>query len=270
MMRRRMRASSALLCAAGLAAAFFAIPAPADAAVRMPGAAKPGLHHAKPAVAPATPQQGDNDQTLRALHDEMARSQSRLSIPGAEKPFYIQYQLLDIDARTITTSFGALLSSTKTRSRFMLATIRVGDYHLDSSNFVSDEAFRGFLGSAGQVGIDRDYNSLRQDLWLSTDQAYKEALTQMSLKRAFLRSLTKPPEIDDFSKTAPVVQVEPRIEPDWTSRNWEDEARDSVEGGARQSGIEGFARHLLFDLHHLLLAHQRRHADSRLAQPRGH
>ena len=53
---------------------------------------------------------------------------TRLTIPGAEKPFHIQYQLLDIDARTITTSFGALLSSTKTRSRFMLATIRVGDY----------------------------------------------------------------------------------------------------------------------------------------------
>ena len=167
----------------------------------------------------------DNDQTLHALRDEMARSQTRLTISGAEKPFHIQYQLLDIDARTITTSFGALLSSTNTRSRFMLATIRVGDYHLDSSNFVSDEGFRGFLGSAGQVGIDRDYNSLRQDLWLSTDQAYKEALTQMSVKRAFLRSLTKPPEIDDFSKAAPVVQVEPRLEPDWTSRNWEDEAR---------------------------------------------
>ena len=41
-----------------------------------------------------------------------------------------------------------------------------------------------------------------------------------------MRSLTKPPEIDDFSKISPVVQVEPRLEPDWTSRNWEDEARE--------------------------------------------
>jgi hypothetical protein len=75
------------------------------------------------------------------------------------------------------------------------------------------------------VGIDRDYNSLRQDLWLATDQAYKEAATQMSLKQAFLRSLTKPPEIDDFSKVTPLVQVDPRLEPDWANRNWEDEAR---------------------------------------------
>jgi hypothetical protein len=169
----------------------------------------------------------DTDQTLHAMRDEMARSVSRLQIPGAEKPFYIQYQLLDVDIREINASFGALLSSTTTRNRFMLLGVRVGDYHLDSSNFVSEDGFRGFLGSAGQVGIDRDYNSLRQDLWLSTDQAYKEAITSMSLKRAFLRSLTKPPEIDDFSKITPVVQVEPRLEPDWTSRNWEDEVRET-------------------------------------------
>jgi predicted Zn-dependent protease len=101
----------------------------------------------------------------------------------------------------------------------------VGDYHLDSSNFISEDGFQGFLGSTGQVGIDRDYNSLRQDLWLATDQAYKAAVTQMSLKQAFLRSLTKPPEIDDFSQAQPLVKVDPRIDPDWTSRNWDEEAR---------------------------------------------
>ena len=81
------------------------------------------------------------------------------------------------------------------------------------------------LGSTGEVGIDHDYNSLRQDLWLATDQAYKEAATQMSLKQAFLRSLTKPPEIDDFSQERATVKIEPRELPDWTSRKWEEEAR---------------------------------------------
>ena len=73
----------------------------------------------------------------------------------------------------------------------MNVDVRVGDYHLDSSNFVSEDGFQGFLGPSGQVGIDRDYNSLRQDLWLATDQAFKSALTQKSLKDAFLGSLTK-------------------------------------------------------------------------------
>jgi TldD protein len=169
----------------------------------------------------------DDDQTLRAMHDEMERSRTRLQIATIEKPFFIEYRLLDLDVRTVTTSFGALLSSATTRNRFMTVGVRVGDHHLDSSNFISEEGFRGFLGSAGEVGIDRDYHSLRQDLWLATDQAYKEAVTQMSLKQAFLRSLTKPPEIDDFSQEAPVVDVEPHAEADWTSRNWEEEARNA-------------------------------------------
>ena len=159
------------------------------------------------------------------MHDELERSRTRLSLPGAAKPYYIEYQILDLDIRSVTASFGALVSSTVSRSRLMNVNLRVGDYHLDSSNFISEDGFQGFLGSNGQVGIDRDYHSLRQDLWLATDQAYKAALTQMSLKQAFLRSLTKPPEIDDFSQAQPLVKIDPHAEPDWTSRNWDEEAR---------------------------------------------
>jgi len=196
------------------------------AVLGFPAAAAPA--HAKrapaPAQSPAT-DPTDNDQTLRAMHDELERSRERLQLPDVQKPFYIEYRLLDLDVRNVTASFGGLVSTNTTRDRFMSVNVRIGDYHLDSSNFISEDGFQGFLGSTGQVGIDRDYSSLRQDLWLATDQAYKEAATQMALKQAFLRSLTKPPEIDDFAQEPPVVKLDPRIEPDWTSRNWEDEAR---------------------------------------------
>lgn len=182
---------------------------------------------AAPALAQAPVPESEKDLTLHAMHDEMERARDRLVLPGADKPFYIEYRLLDVDIRSISASFGALLSDSVSKARLMSVDVRVGNYHLDSSNFLSDDGFRGFLGSTGQVGIDRDYNSLRQDLWLATDQAYKSALTQMSLKQAFLRSLTKPPEIDDFSQITPLVKVDPRIDSDWTSRNWDDEARSA-------------------------------------------
>ena len=182
---------------------------------------------AKPVAAQAAVPETETDQTLHAMHDEMERARTRLQLPGVDKPFYIEYRLLDIDVHAVTSSFGALISSSNTRNRFMSIDVRVGDYHLDSSNFVSEDGFQGFLGSTGEVGIDHDYNSLRQDLWLSTDQAYKQAVTQMSLKQSFLRSLTKPPEIDDFSQTAPVVKIDPRVEPDWTTRNWDEESRQA-------------------------------------------
>jgi TldD protein len=174
----------------------------------------------------------DSDQTLRAMRDEMARAKTRLElkIPGTQdpvRPYYVEYRLLDLDVREVVAEFGALLSSTHIRNRSMNVEARVGSYKLDSSNFVSDEGFRGFIGSTGSVGIDRDYNSLRQDLWIATDQAFKEAVETFSRKQAYLSSLARQSDIDDFSQVDPIQQIAPLVKPDWSNRNWDQEARES-------------------------------------------
>jgi TldD protein len=174
----------------------------------------------------------DNDHTLQAMRDEMERSKTRLElkIPGmehAQDPYYIEYRLLDLDVREVVAEFGALVNTSHTRNRFMDVAARVGDYKLDSSNFVSDDGFRGFIGPTGSVGIDRDYDSLRQDLWIATDQAFKEAVETYSRKQAYLSSLARQSDIDDFSKAQPVQLIEPLVAPDWSNRNWEQEARES-------------------------------------------
>ena len=107
------------------------------------------------------------------------------------KPYYIEYRLLDLDVKEVVAQFGTLLSSKHTRQRFMDVEARVGNYKLDSSNFIGEEGFRGFIGSTGSVGIDRDYDSLRQDLWIATDQAFKEAVETYSRKQAYLSSLAR-------------------------------------------------------------------------------
>ena len=174
----------------------------------------------------------DNDPSLRALRDEMARSKERLELTIDKsgkpvRPYYIEYRLLDLDVREIVAQFGALVTSTKTRNRFMNVEARVGSYKQDSSNFISDEGFRGFIGSTGSVGIDHDYDSLRQDLWIATDQAFKEAIDGYSRKQAYLNSLARQTDIDDFSKAQTVQLIEPLAAPDWSGRTWEQEARDS-------------------------------------------
>jgi predicted Zn-dependent protease len=174
----------------------------------------------------------DNDHTLQAMRDEMARAKSRLElqIPKLDKPvrpYYLEYRLLDMDVREITAEYGALMASTHTRNRLMTVGARVGDYKLDSSNFISEDGFRGFIGPSGTVGIDRDYDSLRQDLWIATDQAFKEAVETYSRKQAYLSSLARPSDIDDFSQVQSVKHIEPLVAADWTSRNWEQEARES-------------------------------------------
>ena len=201
----------------------------------------------------------DNDHTLEAMRDEMARSKARLElkIPGTGtpvRPYYVEYRLLDLDVRAVVAEFGAIVSSTTVRNRFMSVEARVGNYKLDSSNFISDDAFRGFIGSTGSVGIDRDYNSLRQDLWIATDQAFKEAVEQFSRKQAYLNSLARPSNIDDFSQEPAVKLVEPRVEPDWTSRNWEAEAREASAAlrGFSEMYSSRVAYHIIYATEYLL------------------
>src|ERR1700750_1942863 len=103
-------------------------------------------------------EKSDNDHTLQAMRDEMARAKSRLELkfPGTNepvRPYYIEYRLLDLDVREVVAQFGALMNSAHTRNRFMNVEARVGNYKQDSSNFISDEGFRGFIGSTGSVGI---------------------------------------------------------------------------------------------------------------------
>lgn len=183
----------------------------------------------------------DNDQTLRAMRDEMTRAKTRLELklPGRNepmRPYYVEYRILDLDVREISGEFGSLLSSTHARNRFMNVIARVGSYKLDNSNFISDDGFRGFIGPTGSVGIDRDYDSLRQDLWIATDQAFKEAVETYSRKQAYLNSLARQSEIDDFSKAEAIHLIDPLITPDWTNRNWEQEVRDT------SGTMRGFSR----------------------------
>jgi TldD protein len=195
-----------------------------------PGGAAPARHAAAKPPLPQQPAAADSDKTLAAMQDELDRARQRLElkIPDQSdpaRPYYIQYRLLDLNVRTIVAEFGALISSTSGRNRIMSVDVRVGNYNLDSSNFITDEGFSGFLGSTGTVGIDRDYDSLRQDLWLATDQAFKAAVENLSKKQAFVSRLAKAPSIPDFSPASPTVAVEPLREPDWTTRNWEQEAK---------------------------------------------
>jgi TldD protein len=224
-----------------------------------PAGATPAKHPtAKPSLA-QQPGPGDSDKTLAAMQDELDRSRQRLelTIPGESnpaRPYYIQYRILDMDVRTIVAEYGALISSTSGRNRIMSVDVRVGNYNLDSSNFITDEGFSGFLGSTGTVGIDRDYDSLRQDLWLASDQAFKAAVENLSKKQAFVSRLSRAPSIPDYSPASPTVSVEPLREPDWTSRNWEQEAK-SVSAALRafpQLYSSRVAYHLIYTTSYLL------------------
>ena len=85
-------------------------------AIPLSAGVPPHATHATSAVAAraqAAVPSSETDQTLHAMHDEMERARTRLQLPGVQKPFYIEYRLMDLDVRAVTASFGSLIKDRK-------------------------------------------------------------------------------------------------------------------------------------------------------------
>src|SRR5262249_53446829 len=82
---------------------------------------------------------------LKAMTDELQRSVSELQFKDLEKPYFIQYVILDREQYQAEATFGGLLASKKDRARLLQAQVRVGDYDFDNSEFIA----QGFQPQSG-------------------------------------------------------------------------------------------------------------------------
>jgi hypothetical protein len=74
---------------------------------------------------------------IKAMSDELKRSVAELQFKDLEKPYFIQYVILDREQYRAEATFGALTTSRKDQTRILQAQVRVGDYEFDNSEFVT-------------------------------------------------------------------------------------------------------------------------------------
>jgi predicted Zn-dependent protease len=154
-------------------------------------------------------QRPPDDTVTRAMQDELARSMSQLQLPQMEKPYFLAYRVQDITQRDISATLGSLTSRTgsPTRTRMIGVELRVGDYNLDNSNFISMRTFDpGEFGGLGEASLDANYAQIRREFWLATDREYKKALEDLSAKQAALKGRSGGDNVPDFSKEVPNTQ----------------------------------------------------------------
>jgi hypothetical protein len=169
------------------------------------------------------------DPVLRAMSDELRRSVAELQFKDLDKPYFVQYVVIDQERFRASATFGALTASDTTRVRYAQAQVRVGDYDFDNSEFVAGPGFQGAppSGVTSQTVIDDDYGALRHALWLVTDASYKQAVEQLARKRAFVQNKVRGEQIPDFSKEAAVTVVgERRRQFDVDRKLWERQIRE--------------------------------------------
>ena len=150
--------------------------------------------------------------TLAAMQDEMKRSMAELRMKGEAAPYYIAYEVLDRTMSDVSGRLGAIVENPPRRTRTLRVEVRVGDYTFDSSRFV----VQGFGGGGGLSGetviapLDDDYDAMRREIWLTTDVAYKRAITMFARKKAAFQNRTASDPIPDFSEEPPVETILPR------------------------------------------------------------
>jgi predicted Zn-dependent protease len=131
----------------------------------------------------ATP--ADDEPAVRAMKDELARSMDKLELPGLGKPYFLSYELWDSSVARAEASFGMLTRSSEAPRRFIDIDLRVGSHAFDNSN-VADADRQSIT-----ITSDDDYGSIRRDLWLATDKAYKSAGETLERKQAVAKAESK-------------------------------------------------------------------------------
>ena len=166
-----------------------------------------------------------SDVLLRAMRDELVRSTDTLQLEELERPYFIEYAVVDTEATVLEATFGASVHYDRTHTRSLRVDVRVGSHELDNREFVAVPSFIRIGRFPRNLVREDDYDALRHDLWLATDAAYKEALEQLAQKRAFLQNRVQDEPVPDFSVEGASVLVEPAAESAFDAEAWQGTVR---------------------------------------------
>ncbi len=182
-----------------------------------------GSVHARPAPVDAPP---DREGILDAMGEELKRGMSGLRVEDFEPPYFLAYQLKMHDSYNIEVRYESVHRSGRHRDADVYVEARVGDYAFDNTPRGEDFFAPPFdiaegLPVTDTAPIDGNLKALRASLWLMTDRAFKEALSQYQQKRGKVVYKKREKDLASFSREAPSVHVEKPLPFAFDRKRWE-------------------------------------------------
>src|SRR5260370_35711982 len=151
-------------------------------------------HAAAPASSISASDHGD--PVLKAMLAELRRSQEKLQLGELQRPYYIDYQVTELQDYQTDAVLGAIRTDQTNIGRFVRVVVRIGDYK-------QDMYYSEGMGAMEILPMDNNEAALRHQLWLATDKAYKAALSGLTLKQAALKKFqieSEQANVADFSQ----------------------------------------------------------------------
>jgi TldD protein len=161
-----------------------------------------------------------DDPILRALQTELERSKTELKLQNSPAPYFIGYRVLDIDDWEADAALGGVRSESRSRIRFLMVQVRLGDYKQDNSSPRGE-------GAVEVIPLDSSEQAIRFQVWSATDKAYKQAVEALTAKQAQLKQLTIDHPVDDFSHAESVQSLQPVAELKMEREPWLKMLRDA-------------------------------------------
>ena len=157
----------------------------------------------------------------------------RLRLAGYDAPYFLSYQLKDVQQHEIGGRFGAVYDDETRHDRRVLVDVRVGSYDLDSSG---RDDLAMYVGQEGQTyfaskdaPLEDDPEALRNTLWLLTDDKYKEALSTYFKKRSRgVYRADDPQRAPSFTREPPQRAVDASVPFPFDRARWRDEVRSTT------------------------------------------
>ena len=155
------------------------------------------------------------DALLESLLTELDRSKAQLKMDLVQAPYYIEYRVNDVDEYSADAAFGSIREGDRRRMRVLRVVVRIGDYKQDSF-------YNQGTGSASILPLDDDPIALRRQIWLLTDEAYKNAADAYAEKLAALKQFSADPNpVEDFAHAPVVLSVGPTVSLKVDLKQWE-------------------------------------------------
>jgi TldD protein len=161
------------------------------------------------------------DPVLEAMREELARSKSQLKMENVPPPYYIEYRVTDIDYYEAEAAFGALRQTQRSHARSARVVVRAGDYKQDSY-------YGPGTGTVELAPLEDDPIALRRQLWLATDQAYKQASEALASKKAVLSRFTADQPFDDFAHAPSLESIGPLAQLEFDPKPWNEMLQKST------------------------------------------
>jgi hypothetical protein len=173
-------------------------------------------------------QTSEDNIIFKAMNDELKRNMSQLTLDKYKPPFFISYDLYDIQTLSISASLGSIIYSSDRPGRSENARLMIGDYSLNDENFVFNNSDFSTGGHYLQLPLNNDYNAIRRTFWILSDRLYKSAINGYEQKLSALKQQNKDDEerLDDYSKITPVTFVVKGNPEKYDKTKWEGIAKD--------------------------------------------